>query len=268
MCNPPLQLFHCPRWVSWSLMFTSTKSLNIPLMIFLVLTSSCSFSKTSEVVRTSNSFSWTHVHFFVAISTVFFMFENVGELWRLLSLAVGALSPGEGKYRDHEWLPRVIATASMFLNACNAFLDTYSICVSGQSSGRLKPFTKWEVVLLSRKVFMSVENNSFLTASIRVSWLKHNTIFFRLTLIEKKKLTSSSCKAWLVLGGMQMIIIEFSNADWTVLYVRCVPWPSNSMIAGLFMPETIFIFLNQFSRILLVIQPPHLGGIAVVVFLI
>ena len=69
-------------------------------------------------------------------------------------------------------------------------------------------------------------------------------------------LTSRGCRAWLVLGGIH-IMIMLSIALLMVLYVKWDSWPSKKRITGFFNPATqdTKFSLNQFSKIVLLIYP-------------
>ena len=157
-------------YFSWSVV-TSTKSLQHFLDDFSffachVLASTCNLSKTFGVVKTSNSFGWARLCFFLAISPTFLVFW---EDWAAMPSTIACYRCFRGD-RDQERLP-VFSSAKSLTSVTQSFILT-TFLLSGQSPDHLKRFTRWEVVLLSQRIFMSVGNNPFLNACIRVSRLK------------------------------------------------------------------------------------------------
>ena len=83
--------------------------------------------------------------------------------YRLLQMFSRGSGPGK--------IATVFSSAKSLTSVMQFFMLT-TFLLSGQSPDHLKPFTRWDVVLLSQRIFMSIGNNPFLNACIRVSRLK------------------------------------------------------------------------------------------------
>ena len=129
---------------------------------------------------------------------------------------------------------------------CDA-LTSIACLLKGQRPEFWKPLYKWSSYLLSHSFFRRVRKELFSTPWILVSREYWSTIFLHFLLRWKKTLTSRGCRAWLVVGGIYIMIL-LSITLLMVLYVKWDSWPSSKWITGFFNPATWekTFSLNQF----------------------
>ena len=137
------------------------------------------------------------------------------------------------------------------------FSTSTTCLLKGQSPDLRKPLLRWSADLLSHSCFRRIGKEPFSTACILVSWKYQSRIFLHFLFRGKKTPTSRGFRAWLVLGGIHIIMILLSVALLMVLYVKWNSWLSKKRITGFFSPATrdAKFSLNQFSKTVLLIHP-------------
>ena len=163
---PTKSLQHLMNFVSllampWLLLETFPK---LELLIFEAFQGFKTWS-LSGVNNILPSFAWARLHF-LATSTAFFVFS---EGWGAMACTIACCKPFWGVSGP---------AAIVMFSLPSASFSTYVIHFStltvflpcGHSPDCLKPFIKWEEVLLSLRIFKIVGKDPFSTACIQVSW--------------------------------------------------------------------------------------------------